>query len=203
LSGKAKRLPPGSWTAEPLELLESDAWRSAGINTRRFIDFLKREHLRHGGKENGRLKAPWQQLEAYGIGARHIAEAIKEAERLGLVEVHRHGMRTASTYTLTCLHDGNSASWRVFRNPDLAPLPVPKSRNLPHKGKAALPSEGKADGPNLPHKGKADGPKNLPSQGKVLSRRSSYQGGREYSLGEEAAVAAAVVPLRSRREAAP
>lgn len=195
MSAKASRLPPGAWTPEPLELLESDAWRSAGINTRRFIDFLKREHMRHGGKENGKLKAPWRQLETYGIGARRIGEAITEAERLGLVEVHRHGMRTASTYTLTCLH-GAVGAWRAFRNPTLAPLPSPKSRNLPDKGRAALPDKGKADGVNLHDKGKADRPENLPDKGKALYR-SSYQGGGVISVGEDETRAAAVVPLRA------
>ena len=47
----------------PRSLIQSDAWRAAGINTRRFIDFLLLEHMAHGGKANGKLKAPGRQLE--------------------------------------------------------------------------------------------------------------------------------------------
>jgi hypothetical protein len=49
----------------PRSLIQSDAWRSAGINARRFVDFLLLEHMAHGGKENGKLKAPYRQLEQF------------------------------------------------------------------------------------------------------------------------------------------
>jgi hypothetical protein len=100
----------------PRSLVQSDAWRSAGINTRRFIDFLVLEHMAHGGKANGKLKATDRQLQSFGIGAHFVTGAIKEAEKLGLVDCHRGGMRVATTYTVTWLplHDGTAASnrWR-------------------------------------------------------------------------------------------
>jgi hypothetical protein len=87
----------------PRSLIQSDAWRSAGINTRRFVDFLLLEHMAHGGKENGKLKAPYGQLEQFNINARFVSEAIAEAEKLGLVDCHRGGMRVATTYTINWL----------------------------------------------------------------------------------------------------
>src|SRR5690242_16231849 len=84
------------WVWQTRELRASDAWRSAGINARRFIDFLLLEHMNHGGKENGLLKAPHRQLEDFGIGARRITDTIREAEGLGLVECHRGGLRVAT-----------------------------------------------------------------------------------------------------------
>jgi hypothetical protein len=166
-------------------VLRSDAWRSASINARRVIDFLMLEHMDHGGKGNGKLKAPHRQLEDFGIGARYIAGAVREAEELGLVDCHRGGMRVATTYALTWLplHDGKPAGnrWCAFSNPKLRPLRAPKSKNLPSEGKAALPSEGKADRPNLPSEGKADRPKNLPSEGKALLRK--VLPGRGHRLG--------------------
>jgi hypothetical protein len=174
------------------------------VNAGRLIDFLLLEHLGHGGAENGKLKAPQDQLQAFGIGARYISEAITQAEGLGLVDCHRHGRRVASTYTLTWLpeHDGTPPSnrWRSFRNPDLQPLPAPKSRNLPLKGKVALPLKGKVDGVNLPLKGKVDGPENLPLKGKVLSR-CSYQGrgcSKEEEGGGADAVGSGEVPSAGR-----
>src|SRR5215472_18420561 len=82
----------------PRTLLESEAWRSLGINARRFLEFLMLEHMRHGGKKNGSLLAPRRQLEQYGIGARYISHAIDEAERLGLVECERGVGRRPSVW---------------------------------------------------------------------------------------------------------
>jgi hypothetical protein len=158
------------------ELLRSDAWRTLSINGRRFLDVLMIEHMTKGGQENGLLKAPYEQLETFGVGARYVADAIRDAEELGLVDCYRGGMRVATVYALTWfpMHDGTGATnrWRLYRNPSLKPLSE-KSKNLPAKGKAALPVKGKADRPNLPAKGKADGPKNLPVKGKVLIRSST------------------------------
>ena len=88
--------------------------RLAGINTRRLIDFLMQEEMNHGGQENGKLKAPNKQLYEWGIGRRHVAGAIREAEALGFVAVHRGGMRVATTYALTWrpTHDGKPPSHR-------------------------------------------------------------------------------------------
>jgi hypothetical protein len=180
--------PPADqpWVWQSRTLRESVAWRSAGINARRFIDFLLLEHMKHGGRDNGRLKAPHRQLEEFGIGARYITEAKREAEELGLVDGYHRGLRMASTYALTWLplHDGTPATnrWQTFHNPDLKPLPGPKFKGLPSKGKARLPPKGKAGDSNLQVKGKADaeicllkGRQNLPSHGKAHSI-SSYQG---------------------------
>jgi len=133
MSGKLNRPPAGkSWIWLTLEMMRGDAWRSAGINTRRFIDFLMIEFMQHGGRENGRLKAPYHQLEQVGIGARYIAGTINEADLLGLVDCHRGGRRVATTYTLTWLPrcDGTPQTdrWRTYRNPELSPWPEPKRR---------------------------------------------------------------------------
>jgi hypothetical protein len=87
----------------PRGLLESDAWRSLGINARRFIDFLMLEHLRHAGRYNGRLLAPRRQLEQAGIGARHVSGAIEETVSRGLVVVKRGGGRRPNLYALSWL----------------------------------------------------------------------------------------------------
>jgi hypothetical protein len=123
MSGARKSLGPPS--GEPFvwltrELLQSEAWRSLGINARRFMDFLMLEHMAHGGKHNGRLKAPHRQLEVHGISARYVSNAIREAEEAGLVIACRGGMRTATTYQLTWqwLHDGSPPSddWKHVKN---------------------------------------------------------------------------------------
>src|SRR5262249_9746719 len=127
------------------------AWRSLGINAHRFICFLMLEHMRKGGQHNGELKAPRQQLHAFGIGEHHVSRAIRQAEELGLVDCHRGGMRIATLYTLTWLpsHDGTPASnrWRAYRNPNLSPIPAPKIRNLAAKQQSVLGAKQQSDGP--------------------------------------------------------
>lgn len=201
MSGKAQRPPVGEpWVWLTRELLSSDAWRSAGINVRRLIDFLLIEHMGRAGQANGKLKAPHRQLVDFGIGPKYVADAIREAESIGLVECHRGGMRVATTFSLTWLpeHDRTPAAdqWRAYRNAGLVPMSRPKSKNLPIKGEAALPIKGEADGSNLPIKRGADDPKNLPIKGEALYR-SSYQGDDNTSELEEGELPlAAAPPLR-------
>lgn len=173
--------PPGEpWVWQTRELMRSDAWKARGINVVRLIDFLLVELMNHGGKDNGKLKATHRQLEDFGVGARYVAEAIRRAEELGLIECQRGGQRVATTYALTWmpLHDGTPASnqWQAYRSEGPTREVGIKSRNLPYKGRAGLPYKGRADGPNLPPKGKADHPKTLPYKGKALLEEDSYQG---------------------------
>jgi hypothetical protein len=150
LSDKAQRPPAGEpWAWLTRELLVSDAWRSLGVNGRRFIDFLLIEHMSRGGKHNGKLKAPFRQLVAFGISSALVADEVRNAERFGLIESYRGGMRVATTYALGWLplHDKKAAPnrWRAYRNPKLIPLSAPKSKNLHSEVSAALPSEVSAD----------------------------------------------------------
>ncbi len=139
--------------------------RAAGINTRRFIDFLLLEHMAHGGKANGKLKAPRRQLWEFGISVRHVTAAINEAEEFGLVDCHRGGMRVATTYTVTWLplHDGNAASnrWREYQSSlsqavEIVTEVPPQSYNSGIRRDTSLVSEGIPDGPNLVSEGISD-----------------------------------------------
>jgi hypothetical protein len=116
----------------PRDLLASDAWRSLSVNGRRLLDFLMLEQLRHGGKANGRIKAPYRQLVDFGIGDHLVAPAIRETEELGLIECHHGGMRVATTFALAWLPlaDGKLAAgaWRDYHNPSLKPLPERRRR---------------------------------------------------------------------------
>jgi hypothetical protein len=115
-NGKAKLAPGDAFVKLTRDLVESPALQRLSVNACRFIFFLIREHLRHGGKENCRLKAPHRQLIEYGISAGLVTSAIKESEDTGLVECHRGGMRVATLYGLTWLprHDGTMppARWK-------------------------------------------------------------------------------------------
>ena len=99
--------PPGeSWIWHTLELRRSKAWQGRSIGCTRLIEFLELEHLQHGANENGRLFAPYSQLEAFGISRRTINDAILEAESRGLIRVDRGGLKgrtlsESNRFTLT------------------------------------------------------------------------------------------------------
>jgi hypothetical protein len=100
----------------PRDLLESTVWRSLSIHARRLVDFLLIEHMRHGGRENGSLLAPWEQLIAFGIHAHFVSTAIEETERIGLVDCKRGVGRAPSLYGLTWLPRGDDPPTHRWRN---------------------------------------------------------------------------------------
>ena len=148
--GRMQKPPEGEpWVWLTREILASDAWKSLGVNARRFLDFLLIEHMNHAGTENGNLRATYGQLEAFGVGAKYVSAAIAEAEAVGLIDAHRGGMRTATIFTLTWLPDRDGAPatdrWKRTRNQKSAPQLTGR-----------LPPKGEADSANLPPKGEAD-----------------------------------------------
>ncbi len=104
------------WVWLTVELLASPAWKALSINGRRLVEFLMVEHRNQGGRENGNLHAPYDQLVSWGLTRCCIHEAIKEAEFLGLLHVEQGGRWAAtnvpSTYRLTFYadRDGNYAT---------------------------------------------------------------------------------------------
>ncbi|HEX3418212.1 MAG TPA: hypothetical protein VHT21_17680 [Stellaceae bacterium] len=210
------------WVKMPLDLIESDAWRSLGINDRRLIDFLMVEHMRHGGKENGELKAPRRQLVSSGIGEHFVSAAIRNAERLGLVDAHRHGKRVATTYALTWLpfHDGTPASnrWRDYRAPEptikrlkrrlvLVSEKIPDGLNLAAKQQSDaneklaakqhsdVPAKQHADGLNLAAKQQSDANEKLAAKQHSLSRTRSYHLGAIDKTEVERSAVSAPLPI--------
>lgn len=106
---KAMRIPKGmQFVIFTYELLNSAPFRGASIGCRRLLDFLMLENMEHEGKNNGNLKAPYDQLEAFGIPRNSIKRTITEAEKLGLIEVNwgqreSYNKRYMNTYKLTFL----------------------------------------------------------------------------------------------------
>jgi hypothetical protein len=150
-NGKLMKPPAGEpWCWLTRELVASPAWRSLGINARRFMDFLMIEHMNHAGTENGQLKATYKQLETFGLSANHIARAIADCEDAGLIDCYRGGMRVATTYTLTWLSTSALAPasnrWKGYKKTHLA-TPQIEGRSPPKQ---------RADSADLPPKQRAD-----------------------------------------------
>jgi hypothetical protein len=86
--------PPADqpWVWFTRELLESDAWRTAPINTRRFVERLMLEHMNHGGTENGNLIATFEDCAKWGIRRESIPLAQDDAVKRGLVYLTERGI---------------------------------------------------------------------------------------------------------------
>ena len=191
--------PVPAWIRMPREVLASDAWRSVGINGRRVIDFLMIELAGTAGTQNGNLKAPYQQLVAFGVGKRYVGAAIRQLETVGLVATRRGGQRVASTYALTWLPMAGTEValdyWRSYGNPKKRPLSRPRPKNLPLKGRVSLPCNGGADDLHLTRNGGADEPKTLPLKGRDLSRKNLSTGVGQFFSKEERGAAPFSVPV--------
>jgi hypothetical protein len=189
----------------PRELLRSDAWRSLGINERRLIDFLMIEHMRHGGQQNGKLKAPRQQLHAFGIGSHFVSSAITSAEERGLIRCDRGGMRVATTYALTWLATGDglppSHTWRAYQDATLRPVTEQKIRNLTAKEQSGLGAKQQSDAPNLTAKQQSDSPESLGAKQQHPYRTTLPEKPAPYSASQSASGGESVVPLRANAKA--
>ncbi|WP_442582512.1 hypothetical protein ACSBOB_11445 [Mesorhizobium sp. ASY16-5R] len=97
----------GQWAWQLIEMKESPAFRALSLSARRVLDRLEIEIAHHGGKDNGKLPATFDQFAEYGVSRRLIAPAIREAAALGFVVVTDRGRagnalwRRPSLYRLT------------------------------------------------------------------------------------------------------
>lgn len=97
-----------AFVGEPLSLLESAGYRALNFPALKILGFLKLEHVRHGGAENGRLLAPHRQLRDGGISPRKVKPALAMLEAFGIIRCTSGGKRqggrpNAATYALTWL----------------------------------------------------------------------------------------------------
>lgn len=107
-SGKRHKFEEG-FVAEPRSLLESPGYGALSFPAHKVLHFLKLEHVRHGGKENGLLLAPHRQLQTVArISPKNIKTALEMLQAFGLVRLTSSGERlggrpNAATYALTWL----------------------------------------------------------------------------------------------------
>ncbi len=147
LREKRNHPPKGMpWVWFSRELVESEAWRAAPINTRRVVDRIALEHMAHAGTMNGNLVVTFNDFEKWGVWRQKISEAIKDAAARGLIVVTQKGKASAGTnrwpsrYALGWLpmHDGAAATnrWKSWTK-EISPSVDSSTRDT--KEKAALP----------------------------------------------------------------
>lgn len=103
--------PPkdASWMWMSRDQINSVAFRALSGNAIKVIVRICEEHLAHGRLENGRLIVTHKQFAEFGIREASVAEAIREAEFFGFINVDRgaayKGGHEPNIYRLTWLGD--------------------------------------------------------------------------------------------------
>ena len=120
---------PWIWISR--DILESEAWKSAPINTRRVVDRLALEHMAHAGTMNGKLICTFADFQKWGVGRRLISVSIRDAADRGLIVVTERGRassgenRWPNKYALGWLptHDGGAAlnRWKTWVPQSISP----------------------------------------------------------------------------------
>jgi hypothetical protein len=135
------------WSWRTPEFLMSEAWRTAPLQTRRFVERLEIEHLHQGRVENGNLICTYKDCLKHGISAKKINATIKDAVRRGLVYQTQEGTassnkrgRRPNTFGLGWIggKDGSAPPnlWKAWTR-NRAPGQAPHSKLLkvlPHGG---------------------------------------------------------------------
>ena len=128
LREKRNHPPPQiPWIWLNRDFLESEAWRTAPINTRRVVERLMLEHMAHAGTENGNLPCTYDDFMRFGVWRRYIGTSIRDAATRGLIIITQKGRASAgenrwpSKYALGWLpmRDGAPASnnWKAWTRP--------------------------------------------------------------------------------------
>lgn|SRR5262249_20652700 len=119
----------GQFSARPIEMLNSPAWRALSLSAHRVIDRIAIELADHGGNDNGRLPVTKLDFMEYGISDRCVAPAIREAEALGFIRVTERGRGGNSDYHqpnlffltfAVCRSGAPTHEWRRIKTADEA-----------------------------------------------------------------------------------
>jgi hypothetical protein len=134
-----KRVTDSPFVKHTRSLLESPAWQALSGDALKVLDRIELEHLRHGGKENGRLAVPYSHFEAHGLGhRRYITRALRELEALRLIVIRKgragNGeFRTPTLYGLTYLEPGEP--WKEIKSLEEAKVRVAALRKARPRSK--------------------------------------------------------------------
>lgn len=144
------------FTARPIEMQESPAFRVLSLSAHRALCRIEIEHAHHAGRENGRLPVTYTDFEAYGISKHCVVKAIRELEALGFIEVTEHGRggnaewhipnKFRLTYRPQCYAPyAESNEWRLIktveRAEELAEAARQKTKPAPRKSTISPPEK--------------------------------------------------------------
>jgi hypothetical protein len=95
----------------PRSMLESRGYRALSLSAHRVLARIEVEHLKHGGKDNGRLPVTHRDFLEYGVRPNSVASAIHELTSWRFVRIMKKGRSgknsTPTEYLLTYVHTNN------------------------------------------------------------------------------------------------
>ncbi len=122
MSPRRKNRISEQFSTHLVSMLQSPAWSALSLSARRFLDRLEIELARHGGNDNGKLPATYEQLAECGMDRHSIAPAIRECEALGFIEITERGRggnadsRRPTLFRITYLHSRGPEPTHEWRN---------------------------------------------------------------------------------------
>jgi hypothetical protein len=126
---EARNRPPADqpWVWFTREMIESEAWKSLTLASRKIIERVILEHMAHGGTMNGLLAVTYEDFVRFGIRRGSLPAAIKLATNTGLLIITEKGRastgpdRWPNRFALGWLpmFDGAAAlnRWKSWRKP--------------------------------------------------------------------------------------
>jgi hypothetical protein len=94
---KERNAPPKgegqNWAWFTREMLESLSWRALNLASRRVVERVIIEHLKHGGTQNGDLPVTFADFQESGVPRCLIKASIELAVALGWIDVVERGVR--------------------------------------------------------------------------------------------------------------
>jgi hypothetical protein len=79
------------WSARPLELMESPAYRVLSRAAHLAMSRIEIEQRHHGGRDDGRLPVTFQDFVDYGIHHSSVTPALRELQAVGIIRVTQRG----------------------------------------------------------------------------------------------------------------
>jgi hypothetical protein len=140
MENKMKNNEQKTWKPEPpfmthaMELYQSEAFRSLSNAERKILARIEIEHMKHGGKDNGRLTCTYEDFIAYGVRDRSIPAALQHLQTVGILHVTQRGrrdaMRNPHHYRLTYLPSFNG-KWPTNEWRNYHPISPPQQTKAP------------------------------------------------------------------------
>ncbi len=123
------------YVPRPRSMLESKAYRSLSLSAHRVLARIELEHLRHGGKDNGRLPVTQRNFVEYGVTAKRVLPAKKELIKKGFLRITKKGRSgkngIATEYELTYLHANNrppTNNWKRYNGISTEREPISREK---------------------------------------------------------------------------
>jgi hypothetical protein len=90
----AKRQNPitGQWSARPIEMQRSYAWRVLSRAAHQCLSRIEIELANHGGNDIDELPVTFDDFEEYGVHRTAICPAVEELEALGFIDITQRGV---------------------------------------------------------------------------------------------------------------